>query len=142
MLYLYLFDYAEAFLPFIHTICPTQEDKDEDIVTKLLVSVQNIPNTTCFSSEYFKTSSIEIHDVVIHCLISLQHDLKKKSYKVSSSLNLLYVITRGVTITFNKIDLRLLRLQICETDFCWSSHDYSKAAHSKYLGFNKWHCKV
>lgn len=78
MLYLYLFDYAEAFLPFIHTICPTQEDKDEDIVTKLLVSVQNIPNTTCFSSEYFKTSSIEIHDVVIHCLISLQHDLKKK----------------------------------------------------------------
>ncbi|XP_075574558.1 bifunctional apoptosis regulator isoform X2 [Pelecanus crispus] len=36
MLYLYLFDYAEAFLPFIHTICPTQEDKYEDIVTKLL----------------------------------------------------------------------------------------------------------
>ncbi|KFP70624.1 PREDICTED: bifunctional apoptosis regulator [Acanthisitta chloris] len=36
MLYLYLFDYAEAFLPFIHTICPMQEDKYEDIVTKLL----------------------------------------------------------------------------------------------------------
>ncbi|NWI73142.1 BFAR regulator, partial [Dryoscopus gambensis] len=36
MLYLYLFDYAEAFLPFIHTICPMQEDKYEDTVTKLL----------------------------------------------------------------------------------------------------------
>ncbi|KFQ18142.1 PREDICTED: bifunctional apoptosis regulator [Merops nubicus] len=36
MLYLYLFDYTEAFLPFIHTICPTQEDKYEDSVTKLL----------------------------------------------------------------------------------------------------------
>lgn len=42
MLYLYLFDYAEAFLPFIHTICPTQEDKYEDTVTKLLVSVQTL----------------------------------------------------------------------------------------------------
>lgn len=40
MLYLYLFDYAEAFLPFIHTICPMQENQYEDIVTKLLVSVQ------------------------------------------------------------------------------------------------------
>ncbi|KAJ7408390.1 hypothetical protein BTVI_59678 [Pitangus sulphuratus] len=36
MLYLYLFDYAEAFLPFIHTICPMQEDKHEDVFTKLL----------------------------------------------------------------------------------------------------------
>uniref|UniRef100_A0A8B9T403 Bifunctional apoptosis regulator n=1 Tax=Anas platyrhynchos TaxID=8839 RepID=A0A8B9T403_ANAPL len=36
MLYLYLFDYAEAFLPFIHTICPMQENQYEDIVTKLL----------------------------------------------------------------------------------------------------------
>ncbi|XP_010191354.1 PREDICTED: bifunctional apoptosis regulator [Mesitornis unicolor] len=36
MLYLYLFDYAEAFLPFIHTTCPVQEDKYEDLVTKLL----------------------------------------------------------------------------------------------------------
>ncbi|NXE22951.1 BFAR regulator, partial [Ardeotis kori] len=36
LLYLYLFDYAEAFLPFIHTVCLTQEDKYEDTVTKLL----------------------------------------------------------------------------------------------------------
>ncbi|XP_028912556.1 bifunctional apoptosis regulator [Ornithorhynchus anatinus] len=36
MLYLYLFDYAETFLPFIHTICPVQEDLEEDIITKLL----------------------------------------------------------------------------------------------------------
>ncbi|NWI99633.1 BFAR regulator, partial [Crypturellus undulatus] len=36
MLYLYLFDYAETFLPFIHTICPMQEDEHEDIATKLL----------------------------------------------------------------------------------------------------------
>ncbi|NWU98676.1 BFAR regulator, partial [Upupa epops] len=35
MLYLYLFDYTEAFLPFIHTICPLQKDKYEDAVTKL-----------------------------------------------------------------------------------------------------------
>ncbi|KAM4657137.1 bifunctional apoptosis regulator isoform 3-T11 [Amazona ochrocephala] len=35
MLYLYLFDYTEAFLPFIHTICPTQ-DVYEDAVTKLI----------------------------------------------------------------------------------------------------------
>ncbi|XP_038618738.1 bifunctional apoptosis regulator [Tachyglossus aculeatus] len=34
MLYLYLFDYADTFLPFIHTICP--EDLEEDILTKLL----------------------------------------------------------------------------------------------------------
>ncbi|XP_074136669.1 bifunctional apoptosis regulator [Sminthopsis crassicaudata] len=34
MLYLYLFDYAETFLPFIHTICPVQEK--EDIITKFL----------------------------------------------------------------------------------------------------------
>jgi len=40
MLYLYLFDYTEAFLPFIHTICPMQEDQYEDMVTKLLVSAQ------------------------------------------------------------------------------------------------------
>ncbi|XP_075623950.1 bifunctional apoptosis regulator isoform X2 [Balearica regulorum gibbericeps] len=37
MLYLYMFDYAEAFLPFIHTICPMQDDKYEDTVTKLLL---------------------------------------------------------------------------------------------------------
>uniref|UniRef100_A0A5F8HC43 Bifunctional apoptosis regulator n=1 Tax=Monodelphis domestica TaxID=13616 RepID=A0A5F8HC43_MONDO len=34
MLYLYLFDYAETFLPFIHTICPVQEK--EDLITKFL----------------------------------------------------------------------------------------------------------
>uniref|UniRef100_A0A8D2JT76 Bifunctional apoptosis regulator n=1 Tax=Sciurus vulgaris TaxID=55149 RepID=A0A8D2JT76_SCIVU len=37
LLYLYLFDYTDTFLPFIHTICPLQEDRSgEDIVTKLL----------------------------------------------------------------------------------------------------------
>ncbi|XP_032303633.1 bifunctional apoptosis regulator isoform X2 [Coturnix japonica] len=36
MLYLYLFDYTEAFLPFIHTICPMQEDQYADMVTKFL----------------------------------------------------------------------------------------------------------
>ncbi|XP_055221795.1 bifunctional apoptosis regulator isoform X3 [Gorilla gorilla gorilla] len=37
LLYLYLFDYTDTFLPFIHTICPLQEDSSgEDIVTKLL----------------------------------------------------------------------------------------------------------
>lgn len=72
MLYLYLFDYAEAFLPFIHTICPTQEDKYEDTVTKLLVSVQNIKYATCFSCKRFKTSSIKTHDLIIHHFTSLQ----------------------------------------------------------------------
>ncbi|MBZ3869764.1 Bifunctional apoptosis regulator [Sciurus carolinensis] len=38
LLYLYLFDYTDTFLPFIHTICPLQEDRSgEDIVTKLLL---------------------------------------------------------------------------------------------------------
>nr|BAE90569.1 unnamed protein product [Macaca fascicularis] len=37
LLYLYLFDYTDTFLPFIHTTCPLQEDSSgEDIVTKLL----------------------------------------------------------------------------------------------------------
>lgn len=38
LLYLYLFDYTDSFLPFIHTICPLQEDSfGEDIFTKLLL---------------------------------------------------------------------------------------------------------
>ncbi|XP_020664078.3 bifunctional apoptosis regulator [Pogona vitticeps] len=37
MLYLYLFDYTEAFLPFLHTICPVQDEEDfEEIMAKLL----------------------------------------------------------------------------------------------------------
>lgn len=37
LLYLYLFDYTDTFLPFIHTICPLQEDGSrEDIISKLL----------------------------------------------------------------------------------------------------------
>nr|XP_021523682.1 bifunctional apoptosis regulator [Aotus nancymaae] len=37
LLYLYLFDYTDTFLPFIHTICPLQEDSSrENIITKLL----------------------------------------------------------------------------------------------------------
>ncbi|KAM9725193.1 bifunctional apoptosis regulator isoform 2-T2 [Dama dama] len=38
LLYLYLFDYTDTFLPFIHTICPLQEDGSrEDIISKLLL---------------------------------------------------------------------------------------------------------
>ncbi|XP_020943627.1 bifunctional apoptosis regulator-like [Sus scrofa] len=37
LLYLYLFDYTDTFLPFIHTICPLQEGgSSEDIITRLL----------------------------------------------------------------------------------------------------------
>ncbi|KAM4631534.1 bifunctional apoptosis regulator isoform 2-T2 [Discoglossus pictus] len=37
MLYLYLFDYTETFLPFIHTTCPAQvEEEEEDIIAKFL----------------------------------------------------------------------------------------------------------
>uniref|UniRef100_A0A8C5K4U9 Bifunctional apoptosis regulator n=1 Tax=Jaculus jaculus TaxID=51337 RepID=A0A8C5K4U9_JACJA len=37
LLYLYLFDYTDTFLPFIHTICPLHEDSSgEDILTKIL----------------------------------------------------------------------------------------------------------
>uniref|UniRef100_A0A8D0BDI6 Bifunctional apoptosis regulator n=1 Tax=Salvator merianae TaxID=96440 RepID=A0A8D0BDI6_SALMN len=36
MLYLYLFDYTDVFLPFIHTVCPVQEEELEDILAKLL----------------------------------------------------------------------------------------------------------
>ncbi|KAG9477090.1 hypothetical protein GDO78_002471 [Eleutherodactylus coqui] len=39
MLYMYLFDYTETFLPFIHTTCPLQEEDEEDIITKFIVSV-------------------------------------------------------------------------------------------------------
>lgn len=37
LLYLYLFDYTDVFLPFIHTICPLQEEDLEDILARLLV---------------------------------------------------------------------------------------------------------
>lgn len=41
LLYLYLFDYTDTFLPFIHTICPLQEGgSSEDIITRLLVGLQ------------------------------------------------------------------------------------------------------
>lgn len=41
LLYLYLFDYTDTFLPFIHTICPLQEDgSGDDIISKLLVGLQ------------------------------------------------------------------------------------------------------
>ncbi|XP_053550267.1 bifunctional apoptosis regulator isoform X2 [Bombina bombina] len=37
MLYLYLFDYTETFLPFIHTTCPLQEEhEEENIIAKFL----------------------------------------------------------------------------------------------------------
>lgn len=45
LLYLYLFDYTDTFLPFIHTICPLQEDSsEEDILTKLLVGLRSALN--------------------------------------------------------------------------------------------------
>lgn len=45
LLYLYLFDYTDTFLPFIHTICPLQEDTSgEDIITRLLVGLQSALN--------------------------------------------------------------------------------------------------
>ena len=47
LLYLYLFDYTDTFLPFIHTICPLQEDNSgEDIITKLLVGLHSALNGT------------------------------------------------------------------------------------------------
>ncbi|XP_077131290.1 bifunctional apoptosis regulator isoform X1 [Ranitomeya variabilis] len=39
MLYMYLFDYSETFLPFIHTTCPLEEEDEDDIITKFIVSV-------------------------------------------------------------------------------------------------------
>ncbi|KAG8432931.1 hypothetical protein GDO86_017265 [Hymenochirus boettgeri] len=39
MLYLYLFDYAESFLPFIHTTCPLQkeqEEQEDDLFAKFI----------------------------------------------------------------------------------------------------------
>ncbi|KAM4698049.1 bifunctional apoptosis regulator [Rhinophrynus dorsalis] len=40
ILYLYLFDYTETFLPFIHTTCPLQEDLEEEIITTF-IDLQN-----------------------------------------------------------------------------------------------------
>ncbi|XP_044160793.1 bifunctional apoptosis regulator-like isoform X2 [Bufo gargarizans] len=34
MLGMYLFDYTETFLPFIHSTCPLQEEDEEDVLTK------------------------------------------------------------------------------------------------------------
>ncbi|KAM5151832.1 bifunctional apoptosis regulator [Mantella aurantiaca] len=39
MLYMYLFDYTDTFLPFIHTTCPLKEENEDDIITKFIVSV-------------------------------------------------------------------------------------------------------
>ncbi|XP_040297382.1 bifunctional apoptosis regulator-like [Bufo bufo] len=36
MLYMYLFDYTETFLPFIHSTCPLQEEDEEDHITKFI----------------------------------------------------------------------------------------------------------
>ncbi|XP_040297381.1 bifunctional apoptosis regulator-like [Bufo bufo] len=36
MLYMYLFDYTETFLPFIHSACPLQEGDEEDHITKFI----------------------------------------------------------------------------------------------------------
>ncbi|XP_063171078.1 bifunctional apoptosis regulator [Candoia aspera] len=42
MLYLYLSDYTSTFLPFIHTICPVQEEEElKEVMTKLLRSLQD-----------------------------------------------------------------------------------------------------
>ncbi|XP_018417796.1 PREDICTED: bifunctional apoptosis regulator [Nanorana parkeri] len=36
MLYMYMFDYTDTFLPFIHTTCPLKEETEEDIITKFI----------------------------------------------------------------------------------------------------------
>ncbi|XP_044160454.1 bifunctional apoptosis regulator-like [Bufo gargarizans] len=36
ILYMYLFDYTETFLPFIHSACPLQEGDEEDHITKFI----------------------------------------------------------------------------------------------------------
>uniref|UniRef100_A0A8C5PWF0 Bifunctional apoptosis regulator n=1 Tax=Leptobrachium leishanense TaxID=445787 RepID=A0A8C5PWF0_9ANUR len=36
MLYIYFFDYAETFLPFIHTTCPLEEEQEDSIISKLI----------------------------------------------------------------------------------------------------------
>ncbi|XP_063286370.1 bifunctional apoptosis regulator [Pelobates fuscus] len=36
MLYMYVFDYTETFLPFIHTTCPLEEDQQEDIISTFI----------------------------------------------------------------------------------------------------------
>ncbi|KAM8933721.1 bifunctional apoptosis regulator isoform 2-T2 [Pelodytes ibericus] len=36
MLYMYLFDYSETFLPFIHTTCPLEEEQEDDIISKFI----------------------------------------------------------------------------------------------------------
>ncbi|XP_044160455.1 bifunctional apoptosis regulator-like [Bufo gargarizans] len=36
ILYMYLFDYTETFLPFIHSACPLQEGDEEDNITKFI----------------------------------------------------------------------------------------------------------
>lgn len=42
LLYLYLSDYSNTFLPFIHTICPVPEDEElADVIAKLHVSVES-----------------------------------------------------------------------------------------------------
>lgn len=41
MLYLYLFDYDDVFLPFIHTICPVQDEEMEDLLARLLVGANS-----------------------------------------------------------------------------------------------------
>lgn len=42
MLYLYLSDYSDTFLPFIHTVCPVSEAQElEDVIAKLHVSLES-----------------------------------------------------------------------------------------------------
>lgn len=42
MLYLYLSDYSDTFLPFIHTVCPMSEAQEfEDVIAKLHVSLES-----------------------------------------------------------------------------------------------------
>ncbi|PIO23976.1 hypothetical protein AB205_0021160, partial [Aquarana catesbeiana] len=38
MLYMYLFDYTDSFLPFIHTTCPLKEENEDDLITKFIFS--------------------------------------------------------------------------------------------------------
>lgn len=64
LLYLYLFDYTDTFLPFIHTICPLQEDSpEEDILTKFLVG----PQTQGLGRDYSTISQCGTGDMAAAC---------------------------------------------------------------------------
>ncbi|XP_006009664.1 bifunctional apoptosis regulator [Latimeria chalumnae] len=54
MLYLYLFDYTETFLPFLHTACSekVEESEEEDILTKHMLQDPSLKQWTEFLVKY------------------------------------------------------------------------------------------